>query len=297
MYVDFEFAKILEYVKQNGVPRETRSGQVISTFSAPEFRYDMRYGAPILSGKKIALKAMVGELLWFLDGAHSLHQLREKTFGKDAGQNTIWTADQIRWKAGLDADIVSKLKYQDDLGRIYGRQWRNSAGKFGVEVDQIKKLIEGLKKDPFSRYHIVNAWNAAEVAHNMMALPPCHVLFQCYVGPDNTLSLKWYQRSVDCFLGLPFNIASYGLLLSILCKLTGYKEGELIGSFGDTHIYSAHLSAVEEYLNNPFFEEPKLVLPEFNTLEEVCAMTALDFEDAYQNYQHSGVIKAPLSVG
>ncbi|XAO54253.1 thymidylate synthase [Yersinia phage vB_YenM_P778] len=301
---DHSYTNILYNVMENGEKRETRSGEVISMFDAPNFLFQMEAGAPLLTGKKIFTQQMIGELLWFIGGDHSLHQLAERTWGKDEVQscngdlrNTIWTGDQQRWYNALSPETQRLLKYPDDLGRTYGRQWRNSAGKFGVQVDQIVKLIAGLKSNPYGRYHIVNSWNAAEIDADMMALAPCHTMFQCYVSNDNKLSLKWYQRSVDCFLGLPFNIASYGLLLSLLCKLTGYKEGELIGTFGDCHVYSNHVDAVRRYLANPVFDAPKLVLPYIESLEALEKMTALDFKGCYKGYENSGVISAPLSVG
>ncbi|AZV02143.1 thymidylate synthase [Pectobacterium phage Arno162] len=298
---DKAYRDIIWQVIQEGEIRETRSGTVKTVFAPQEFRYSMRDGTqPLLTGKKIFTQQMIGELLWFISGGHSLSQLMMHTWGWNgitAERKTIWTPDQQRWLKTLSPDIVGRLAYLDDCGRIYGRQWRNSAGKYGCEVDQLEKLLRTLQSDPDSRYHLVNSWNAAEIDANMMALPPCHVMFQCFVSNDNELSLKWYQRSVDCFLGLPFNIASYGLLLSFLCKLTGYTEGDLIGTFGDTHIYHNHISAVHEYLNADTFPAPTLILPELTSIEQLSKMTALDFKDCYQNYQSSEAIKAPLSVG
>lgn len=295
---DESYKDIIVDIDWKGEERETRSGWVKSVFSPKEFRYDMRDGtAPLLTGKHIATKTMIGELLWFIGGDHSIHQLQKRTWGRHNESNTIWTPDQERWYNSLSDEQRRQLKYVDDLGRTYGRQWRNSAGKFGTEVDQLQKLIKGLQENPSSRYHIVNSWNAAEIDANMMALAPCHVMFQCYVDNDRRLSLKWYQRSVDCFLGLPFNIASYGLLLSILCRITGYRPGELIGTFGDAHIYQAHFDAVGQYMKNPTFDAPTIVLPEFDSLQDLEKMTALDFKDCYQNYQHAGKVSAPLLVG
>lgn len=295
---DGSYKEIIIDVLAGGQMRDTRSGRVKSTFAPKEFRYSMRDGtAPLLTGKQLFTQPMIGELLWFIGGDHSIHQLQERTWGVKSERDTIWTPDQQRWFNGLSPEQQKQLKYVDDLGRTYGRQWRNSAGKFGTQVDQLEKLIKGLKENPHSRYHIVNSWNAAEINANMMALAPCHVMFQCYVYNEGELSLKWYQRSVDCFLGLPFNIASYGLLLSILCRLTGYRPGDLIGTFGDAHIYQAHFDAVGEYMQNPTFNAPTINLPEFSSLEDLEKMTALDFKGCYQNYQHAGKVSAPLLVG
>lgn len=295
---DESYKEIIVDIDGHGEMRNTRSGRVKSTFAPREFRYSMRDGtAPFLTGKQLFAQPMVGELLWFCGGDHSIHQLQERTWGKADGQNTIWTPDQIRWFNGLSPENQKLLKYPDDLGRTYGRQWRNSAGKFGTQVDQLDKLIKNLRYDPQSRYHIVNAWNAAEINANMMALAPCHVMFQCYVSNDGELSLKWYQRSVDVFLGLPFNIASYGTLLLILCELTGYEPGDLIGTFGDAHIYEAHFDAVAQYMANPTFPAPFVDMPAIGSLEHLERMTALDFKDAFCDYRHAGKVAAPLLVG
>lgn len=295
---DTSYRNILMEVKMKGEVRQTRSGEVRTVFSPSNFVFNMKnHVAPLLTGKQIMVQPMIGELLWFFGGDHSIHQLQERTFGEADGQKTIWTPDQERWFDSLSPETQALLKYPDDLGRTYGRQWRNSAGKFGTEVDQIVKLVKGLKENPHSRYHIVNNWNAAEVDANMMALAPCHTMFQCFVSNEGKLSLKWYQRSVDCFLGLPFNIASYGLLLSILCQLTGYNWGTLTGTFGDTHIYTAHNAAVAEYLKNPVYQAPTIQLPSFSTIEDVEKMTALDFRGCYVDYKHSGKVSAPLLVG
>lgn len=297
---DTSYKLLVEQVLRMGSWRDTRSGRVKSYFSPFEFNFDLRIGAPLLTGKTVAVQPMIGELLWFIDGAHSIHQLQEKTLGVASDKKTIWTPDQERWYNALPERQQNLLKYPDDLGRIYGRQWRNSAGKFGTEVDQFAKLVKLIKEQPESRYLIVNAWNAAEIDANMMALPPCHMMFQIYIEGD-VMHLKWYQRSVDVFLGLPFNIASYGTLLAILAKMCGYKAGRLIGSFGDAHVYEQHQDAVAEYLqnyeDNKIFKASTIRVPEIDSLENLCKMTALDFKEMYPLYESAGVIKAPLSVG
>ncbi len=297
---DGSYREILIDVLSNGDIRETRSGLVKSTFAPREFRYDMSDGtAPLLTGKQIFVDPMIGELLWFLNGETDLPKLRERSFGdQESEKKTIWDADFSRWVVG--APFKNYHESKGDLGRLYGAQWRDSAGQYGAEitnVDQIGKLIRGLQENPSSRYHIVNAWNAAEIDANLMALPPCHVMFQCYVSEAGELSLKWYQRSVDCFLGLPFNIASYGLLLSILCSITGYKPGQLIGTFGDAHIYQDHMEAVTQYMNNETYPAPLMNLDPIEGLEQLSMMIAKDFKGCYQGYRHAGKITAPLSVG
>lgn len=289
---DGSYREILIDVLSTGQMRDTRSGRVKSTFAPREFRYDMQDGsAPLLTGKQIFVDQMIGELLWFLNGEVQIDELKHRTWSDaDIEKQTIWTPDFERWSP------VSIFREQS-CGRLYGAQWRDSRGEFNTSVDQISKLIRGLIENPSSRYHIVNAWNAAEIDAGLMALPPCHVMFQCYVSDDGELSLKWYQRSVDCFLGLPFNIASYGLLLSILCSITGLKPGQLIGTFGDAHIYESHMDAVKQYMDNETYPAPLIELEPIDGLEQLSMMTAKDFKGCYKGYRHAGKISAPLSVG
>lgn len=290
---DGSYREILIDVLSTGEFRNTRSGLVKATFAPREFRYDMNDGtAPLLTGKQIFVDQMIGELLWFLNGEVTIPDLKNRTWGDPyIDKQTIWTPDYERWAETNPRSIPGHC------GRLYGVQWRNAKGALNSHVDQISKLVRGLIENPSSRYHIVNAWNAAEIDQNMMALPPCHVMFQCYVSEDFRLSLKWYQRSVDCFLGLPFNIASYGLLLSILCAITGYKPGQLVGTFGDTHIYEAHMDAVRQYMDNETYPAPIMGLNYIDGLEQLSCMTAKDFKGCYQGYRHAGKITAPLSVG
>lgn len=286
---------LIEVLSAKGGFRETRSGNVKSVFAPSDFRYDMSDGtAPLLTGKQIFVDQMIGELLWFMNGETTIPDLKWRTWDDPfADRQTIWTPDQQRWANSGEASLI----IGEDCGRLYGAQWRDSRGIGHIPVDQLSKLIRGLKENPSSRYHIVNSWNAAEIDQKRMALPPCHVMFQCYVSEDGELSLKWYQRSVDCFLGLPFNIASYGLLLSILCAITGYKPGQLIGTFGDAHIYENHMDAVKQYLDNETYPAPVMNLEPIDGLEQLSFMIAKDFKGCYQGYRHAGKISAPLSVG
>lgn len=289
---DKPYKIVLNEVLGGGEWRDTRSGRVLSLFSPVDFRYSMRDGtAPMLTGKTVPILPLVGELLWFMNGETSIKDLKFRTWGNSAAdKKTIWTGDQERWGP-------SSIYPDGSCGRLYGAQWRDSRGEYNTNVDQLAKLVKGLKENPAGRYHILNSWNAAEIDANLMALPPCHVMFQCYVSEDGELSLKWYQRSVDCFLGLPFNIASYGLLLRMLCRMTGYSAGDLIGSFGDAHIYEAHLVAVEQYLKADVHPAPFLKLDQFETLDDLKGLTALDFKSSFVSYKSSGLIPAPLSVG
>lgn len=179
--------------------RNTRSGRVHGIFGA-NMEFDLRKGFPAVTAKKLMFKAMAGELLWFLNGSTDLDSLRYfSDLDKDAW--TIWTNDCNRWhQQPRFSTTGAELTNLNDLGELYGAQWRTYDGEF-IQVDQIQKLLTGLKEDPFSRYHIVNSWNVEAIERGLMALPPCHVLFQCYVSADGHLDLMWYQRSVDVFLG------------------------------------------------------------------------------------------------
>lgn len=289
------YKKLIKDVKENGEKRITRSGETISTFGRM-LKFDMADGFPAVTSKKLAWQSVVGELLWFLSGKTDLPSLRIFTFGSDEGQRTIWTDDYKRWEAEIVKEYgLNGIRGREEhLGMLYGYQWRN----FGGYVDQIQKLIDSLKNSPESRYHLVMAWDASIVEDASAALPPCHIGFQCYVTAGGKLNLHWHQRSWDLFLGAPFNIASYALLLHLLAKWTGYEPGTLSVFSGDTHIYTSHMDAVEEYLNNIEHELPELVLPEgTETLESTLKLTALDFRGALSGYGHGGAIKAPLSVG
>lgn len=297
-----QLKELYQDILDNGVLRDTRSGKVVSKWDA-KLSWDLSKGFPATTSKKLAHKAVVGELLWFLSGETDLCTLRKYTFGEDVGQRTIWTDDAERWwKNRIEAypDLAEPMKElikaKQPLGNLYGRQWRG-AGVY--KPDQIKNLIERLVVDPSRRDHIVMAWNAADIEENTMALKPCHLGFQCYVDDEKKLHLKWWQRSWDVFLGAPFNIASYALLQHLLASWCGLEVGTLTVDAGDVHIYENHLEAVNQYIENKEHPLPKLVLPKQATisLEECLKLSAIDFEEMLVNYEHEGVIKAPLSVG
>ena len=243
--------------------------------------WDMREGFPAVTTKKLAWKPMVGELLWFINGETSIEALRHRSdLSPEAW--TIWDNDAKRWNQS-DTDY-------DDLGKLYGYQWRSAGGY----VDQLQNLVDTINTDPTSRYMLVMNWNSVDVAQYAMALPPCHTGFQVYVdGPY--IDLMWNQRSIDSFLGLPFNIASYGLLLEILGKLTGLQPRKLKCSLGDVHVYSNHIPMVEELLQREPLALPTVQLPEMKSLDDFKEMTAKDF--VLVGYQSHPPIKAPLSVG
>jgi thymidylate synthase len=230
--------------------------------------------------KKLAWKSCVSELIWFLEGSNDERRLAEILHGtRDASKTTIWSGN-----AGADY-WTPKAKFVGDLGRVYGVQWRNFGG-----VDQVTKLIEGLKQDPNGRRHIISAWNVSEL--DKMALPPCHVMSQFYVNKNKELSCHMYQRSVDVFLGLPFNIASYALLTHLIAHHCGLKVGELIISTGDTHIYKDHVEQVKEQLSRNTYPAPTLMLN--SQKNNIFEMTMQDIH--LENYQSHGTIKANMAV-
>ncbi len=272
-----------------GTQRKTRSGITTSKFFET-VSFDLQKGFPAVTCKKLAMKSMIGELLWFINGETTIDTLQKRS-GLSDDAWTIWTDDCTRWHNEDDSDAA--MFDTNDLGYIYGSQWR----EFGFSgLDQLELLIEGLKSDPYGRRHIVSAWNPEDL--DSMALAPCHTSFQCYVrevGGEKYLDLIWHQRSVDVFLGLPFNIASYAALTHILASICGYKVGMLHGTLGDCHIYEQHGEACRAYLDNECLELCDFVMPKIERLSDLENMTASDF--SLNNYNHHGAIKAKLSVG
>ncbi len=261
-----------------GVDREGRNGKTRALFTLP-LRFKLSEGFPAMTTKKLAWKAVVSELLWFLEGSGDDNRLK-KILGKDT---TIWTAN-------AEADYWRpKAKFEGDLGRVYGVQWRHWRKPDGTEVDQISELVERLKKNPSDRRLIVTAWNPGELSE--MALPPCHMIFQCFVA-NNKISLHMFQRSCDMFLGVPFNIASYGLLLAMLGQVTNLEPDELILTLGDAHIYHNHFDAVSEQLAREPLALPKLKLNQNITNIFDFKMSDIELID----YQHHPPIKAPMAV-
>lgn len=280
---------LMKDILKNGTLKDTRTGNVISTWNKT-LEWDLQKGFPTVTSKKLAWNSVVGELLWFLSGSESLKDLRIYTFGKDVDKWTIWTDDTKRWHNTNNRNLQDK----DFVGALYPVQWRNYNYS---NVDQIKNIVDGLKNNPNERNHIVMAWNPEAISKNEMSLKPCHLGFQCYVE-NGKLNLNWWQRSCDVFLGLCFNIASYALLQHLLASWTGLEVGKLSCWIGDTHIYENHKEAVATYLNNEEHPLPTLELPKGSeTLEDVLKLTSVDFKDSLKNYVHEGPIKAPLSVG
>jgi thymidylate synthase len=288
-----QYLELLQDILDNGEIKDDRTGiGTISVFGR-HLRFDLRRGFPSVTTKKLAWKACVGELLWFIEGSGDERRLAEITHG-GTGAVTIWTpnAHAPYWK--------SKAKFDGDLGRVYGVQWRkwnsntirwiNSSESEPVYIDQLANLIEGLKKDPNGRRHILTAWNPGEL--DQMALPPCHVLCQFYVNKNKELSCHMYQRSVDVFLGLPFNISSYALLTHLIAQVCNLGVGELVISTGDTHIYTNHVEQVKEQLSREPLSLPVLKLnKDIKNIEEF-TMDDIELVD----YKCHTAIKADMAV-
>lgn len=270
---------LLQDILDNGEHRQDRTGVGTLSVFGRQLRFDLRTGFPAITTKRLAWRAVVGELLWFLEGSTDERRLAEITHGQRDGNTTIWTpnAQSPYWKP--------HARWEGDVGRIYGAQWRDWGG-----IDQINRLIEGLKSKPHDRRHIISAWNVGEL--NSMALPPCHILSQYYVNGRNELSCHMYQRSVDTFLGLPFNIASYALLTHMIAQVCDLKVGELIISTGDTHIYLDHLDVVKEQLTREAYAQPVLYLNYDIRNIDLFSMSDIVLD----NYIHHGPLKATMAV-
>jgi thymidylate synthase len=270
----------LHDVLNNGTVREDRTGTGTIGIFGMQQRYDLSQGFPAVTTKKLAFKACLSELLWFLEGSSDERRLAEILHGSsEEDKRTIWTDNALApyW--------LPKAKFQGDLGRVYGVQWRDFGG-----VDQLLRLVEGIKKDPYGRRHIISAWNPAEL--DQMALPPCHCFAQFYVSADNKLSCQMYQRSCDMFLGVPFNVASYSLLTHMIAQVCGLGVGEFVHVLGDAHIYLNHVEQVKEQLSREPLPAPTLwINPE---VQDITQFTMKDFR--LDGYQSHATIKAPMAV-
>lgn len=273
------YLDLLRKVMDEGVDRDDRTGVGTRALFGQTMRFRMEDGFPALTTKKLAWKAVKSELLWFLEGTGDENRLKELN-GSD---KTIWSAnaDAPYWR--------DKAKFPGDLGRVYGVQWRHWKRPDGTEVDQIAEAIRLIKEDPSSRRIIVTAWNPGEL--ELMALPPCHMFMQFFVA-DGKLSLFMHQRSCDMFLGVPFNIASYSLLLHMVAQVTGLKAHEFVHSLGDTHVYKNHFDAVNEQLTREPYAPPRLRLnPE---VKDIGGFAMADIE--LEGYESHPAIKAPMAV-
>jgi len=298
--LDNQYHTLLERILRYGIQKDDRTGTGTLSVFGGQFVHDMSEGFPLLTTKKMAVKTMMTELKWFLKGDTNIKYL------VDNGCN-IWNGDAYRKykedKQGLAMSMeafIKNIKTNDEfartwgeLGPIYGKQWRDWNGN-----DQIQNLIKGLKENPDSRRHMVSAWNVGEL--DGMTLPPCHYGFQVYTRPTTreekitnpskyrAISLMWNQRSVDTFLGLPFNIASYGTLLQLLADECDMVADQLIGNLGDIHIYNNHIDAVNEQLSRTSFELPTIEFSDVDILNG-------EFDYKLNGYESHPSIKAPLS--
>ena len=284
--IDKQYQQLLQDILDYGVEKKDRTGTGTKSIFGYTIRHNMQEGFPLLTTKKMAWKTMVTELLWFLRG--------------DTNIQFLWDNNCHIW----DGDYKKSGRTDGELGPIYGKQWRrwstypNKNGEYESNpIDQITNLINELKTNPDSRRLMVSAWNVGEL--DRMVLPPCHYGFQCYVRDGKYLSLMWNQRSVDTFLGLPFNIASYALLLEILAKAVQMIPDQLIGSLGDVHLYNNHIDQAKEQLTRDSFELPRLIMnPIFlANLEHKGLDEAINGQVNFEleGYQSHPSIKAPLS--
>ena len=301
-----QYLDALQQVLEQGEQRGDRTGTGTISLFGMQQRYDLSTTFPAVTTKKLAWRACVGELLWMIEGSGNERRLAEITHGTSDGAVTIWTPNALApyWKP--------RAKFEGDLGRVYGVQWRhwrtaqhvksgsikNDSGSYfsiqggihEVETDQLRTLIEGIRRDPHGRRHILSAWNPGEL--DQMALPPCHVLAQFYVSKDGRLSCQMYQRSCDMFLGVPFNIASYSLLTAMIAQVCGLTPGEFVHVLGDAHIYLNHVEQVKEQLEREPLPAPTLWLnPD---IKDITRFTMADIRlDGYQSHT---AIKAEMAV-
>lgn len=262
-----QYLDLLTRVLDEGTLKDDRTGTGTKSVFGHQMRFDLNKGFPVLTTKKLHLRSIIHELLWFLQGNTNVKYLQE---------------NNVRiWNEWADEN--------GELGPVYGYQWRSWPGRDGEHIDQISQIIESIKNNPNSRRHIVNAWNVGEIKN--MALPPCHILFQFYVA-NGKLSCQLYQRSADIFLGVPFNIASYALLTMMVAQVTGLKLGEFIHSLGDAHIYLNHLDQVNLQLTRKPFD-----LPQMHINPNIKSIFDFKYEDfELKNYEAHPSIKGEISV-
>jgi len=301
-----QYLNALKQVLEQGEQTDDRTGVGTISLFGMQQRYDLSKSFPAVTTKKLAWRACVGELLWMIEGSGNERRLAEITHGTSDGTVTIWTPNALApyWKPHAQSE--------GDLGRVYGVQWRhwrtaqhvksgsfkNDSGSYfsvqggiqEVETDQLRNLIEGIKRDPHGRRHILSAWNPGEL--DQMALPPCHVLAQFYVSKDGKLSCQMYQRSMDTYLGGPFNIASYSLLTHMIAQVCGLGVGKFIHVIGDAHIYLNHIEQVKEQLSRGPLPAPQLWLN-----PDISDITKFTMDDIkLLNYQSHPSLPAPMAV-
>jgi len=262
-----QYLDLMRHVRENGTFKGDRTGTGTYSVFGHQMRFDLAQGFPLVTTKKMFLKGIIHELLWFLSGSTNIKYLTDHNVH-------IW--DEWADEHG-------------ELGPVYGSQWRSWPGPDGATIDQISRLVHDIKHNPNSRRHIVSAWNVAEVEH--MALPPCHTLFQFYVAGDK-LSCQLYQRSADIFLGVPFNIASYALLTMMIAQVADLEVGDFVHTFGDAHLYANHLEQTDKQLDRLPLPLPKMTLnPQ---VRDIFGFTYEDF--TLSDYRSHDSIKAPIAV-
>jgi len=286
-----QYLDALKNVLENGDLRPDRTGVGTRSIFGLQLRFNLEEGFPAVSTKKLAWKAVVSELLWFISGSGDERKLKELLYDdQNSDKKTIWSDNE-------SADYWQRRKkFKGDLGRIYGVQWRTwrapvfGANRMGIKhIDQLADLINDIKSDPYSRRHIISAWNPGEL--DLMALPPCHIMAQFYVN-NGRLSCQMYQRSADLGLGIPFNIASYALFTHMIAQVCNLEVGELIIAIGDAHIYNNHIDQVKEQLKRKPFLLPTLKLnPEISVITDF-SMEDIDLVD----YQFHPTIQMPMAI-
>ena len=279
-----QYLSALQQILDEGIDRPDRTQSVTRSLFGMQHRYRLSSGFPVVTTKRFAWKACLSELLWFIEGSRDNNRLKEIL----SNQKTIWeaNAEAGSWKP--------HAQFPGDVGRIYGVQWRSwqhwsEPDQQYVAIDQLKAVIENIKAKPYSRRHVVTAWNPGEL--DQMALPPCHIFFQFYVD-NGKLSMQMYQRSCDMFLGVPFNISSYALLLHMVAQVTEHEPGDFIHTLGDAHIYHNHFEQVKIQLSRDPYPLPELwINPK---IKDIDAFTMKDFK--LINYQFHKAIKGKMSV-
>jgi thymidylate synthase len=303
-----QYLDLLRDIKDNGVRKDDRTGVGTISVFGRQLRFDLSQGFPAVTTKKLFMRGIIHELIWFLQGSTNIKYLvdndvhiwdewpyRHYLIERD---KPVPDSGSEEWKAGIK-EFTTKLKTNGsfaeqwgELGPVYGYQWRNWPAPSGEHIDQIARVIDTIKNNPDSRRMIVSAWNVADIDEMAKAgIPPCHLLFQFYVA-DGKLSCQMYQRSADTFLGVPFNIASYSLLTMMIAQVTGLKPGDFVHTFGDTHLYINHLEQVDLQLSR----KPK-PLPKMKINPSVKSIDGFKFEDfELLDYHPDPAISAPIAV-
>ena len=262
-----QYLDLMKYVRESGTEKGDRTGTGTLSVFGYQMRFNLEEGFPLVTTKKVHLKSIIYELLWFLKGSTNVDYLNEHGV-------SIW--DEWADERG-------------ELGPVYGAQWRSWPAQDGSSIDQISEVIDQIKVNPDSRRLIVSAWNVSQIDN--MALPPCHAMFQFYVA-DGKLSCQLYQRSADIFLGVPFNIASYALLVLMIAKVTGLKPGEFVHTLGDAHLYLNHLDQVDDQLKREPFPLPKVTIS-----RDIKNVLDLEYEDfSLEDYESHPHISAPIAI-